>query len=87
MATPSCGNPERDHVIAMLREAGRLGGERYIEASSPVGTRFVTDGRIVHAILTSYARGVGHSSGSQPVAGLVVEGDLLLARVDVRVIA
>ena len=44
-------DPERDHVIATLRDVGHLGEERYIEAGAPVGTHFVTDGRLAHATL------------------------------------
>lgn len=44
---------ERDHVIASLREAGRVADERCIEAGWPVGTHFITDGRILHARLVS----------------------------------
>lgn len=44
-------DPERDHVMSALHDAGRLGEERYIEAGAPIGTRFITDGRIVHARL------------------------------------
>lgn len=44
---------ERDHIAAALRTVGLIGDERYIEAGEPVGTRFITDGRIFHARLVS----------------------------------
>jgi signal transduction histidine kinase len=44
---------EREHVVAALRAACWIADERYIEPGEPVGTRFVTDGRIFHAKLRS----------------------------------
>ncbi|WP_295805600.1 LssY C-terminal domain-containing protein [uncultured Nitratireductor sp.] len=42
---------ERDYIVAALGDAGRILDGRYIEADAPVGTRFITDGRIFHARL------------------------------------
>jgi hypothetical protein len=42
---------EREHIVATLRLTGCIAEERYIEAGEPVGTRFITDGRIFHARL------------------------------------
>ena len=46
---------ERDYIVGALRKAGLITDERFIEAGAPVGTRFVTDGRIFHARLVSGA--------------------------------
>ncbi|WP_051469738.1 LssY C-terminal domain-containing protein [Chelativorans sp. J32] len=44
---------ERDYIVTALRNAGCIAEERYIEAGEPVGTRFITDGRIFHAWLVA----------------------------------
>lgn len=44
-------DPERDHVMGCLSAVGRVGPTDYIEPGAPVGTRFVTDGRIARAAL------------------------------------
>ncbi len=43
---------EREYIVAALRDSEGITEERYIEAGEPVGTRFITDGRIFHARLT-----------------------------------
>ncbi|MCT7376975.1 LssY C-terminal domain-containing protein [Chelativorans salis] len=42
---------EREHIVATLHGSGCIAEERYIEAGEPVGTHFITDGRIFHARL------------------------------------
>jgi hypothetical protein len=44
-------DPERDHIVAVLREARRIEGERYFEAGALVGSHFISDGRIARAVL------------------------------------
>jgi hypothetical protein len=44
-------DPERDYIIEALRAAGCISQERLIETGTPVGTHFISDGRIVHAKL------------------------------------
>ena len=46
---------EREHIVAALRSSGCITEERYIEAGEPVGTHFITDGRIFHARLVPCA--------------------------------
>lgn len=44
-------DPERDHIVSALRAAGHVRDERYIESGALVGSRFLSDGRILHARL------------------------------------
>lgn len=44
---------EREHIAATLRGSGCIAEERYIEPGEPVGTRFITDGRIFRARLVA----------------------------------
>ena len=44
-------DPERDYIIQALGSAGRIMQESMIEAGAPVGTHFISDGRVVHARL------------------------------------
>ncbi|WP_163266181.1 LssY C-terminal domain-containing protein [Chelativorans alearense] len=45
---------EREHIVGALRDAECITEEHYIEAGEPVGTHFITDGRIFHARLVPY---------------------------------
>ncbi|MDQ8732094.1 LssY C-terminal domain-containing protein [Bradyrhizobium sp. LHD-71] len=55
---------EREHIAATLRAVNCITDERYIDAGEPVGTHFITDGRIFRArLIPQSARSVPGREG------------------------